>query len=223
MTRRALTLSSLAALTLACVASTSALANPAGDDGFYEPYDEQPSAPPHWGPSVAAEAEPGAFERDFGIGIYYSRWSSTYDAGGIGFRLRWEPIDELGLEVFTELLSVDVPHGSRFDLPSGFSLYAPITLVEGLRIRPKIGLCTMFSFATGEGIGDPGADDVKFGFHAGAGLELALGARWSLFADATYQGYFGHGTDTHGWSTSLEGSLKREDSLQIGLGVQLHL
>lgn len=202
------------------VASVAAAFAPSPSRGA--PYDPTLGAPDA-GPVVATEADRGPFDRDLGLGVYYSRWASTYDAGGVGFKLRWEPIDELGIEVFTELLSVDVPRGTRFDLPSGFSLYAPITLFEGLRIRPKIGLCTMFSFTTGEGLGDPGADDVKFGFHAGAGLELALGARWSLFADATYQGYFGHGQDDHGWSTALESTLQREDSLQIGLGVQLHL
>ncbi len=178
---------------------------------------------PETRPRVEVVEEVEAFERDFALGTYYSSWSGSYDSGGVGFRLRWEPLDEGGIEGFAEILDVDVPSASRFDVPLGFSVYIPITLLDGLRIRPLVGLCTMFSFVESDTPGVPGSEDVRFGVHAGVGAELAVSQRWSVFVDAVYQGYFGHEREVEAWTSALSEDIGREDSFQLGLGLQLHL
>ncbi|MCA9513872.1 MAG: hypothetical protein KC635_02915, partial [Myxococcales bacterium] len=122
---------------------------------------------------VAASAEVGAFDRDFALGVYYSNWSGSYGSSGVGFKIRWEPLDELGIELVSEVLSVDTGgSGDRTIIPAGFSLYVPIALTGGVRVRPIAGLCTMLSF--GEGKDGTASNDVLFGVHAGVGAEVAL-------------------------------------------------
>lgn len=174
-------------------------------------------------PDVAAAASAGAFDRDFALGVYFSSWSGDYGSRGVGFRIRWEPLDELGVEVFSEVLSVDTGgRGDQTVIPAGFSLYLPIALVEGVRVRPLAGFCTLLSFA--EGADGGASNDVLFGVHAGVGAEVALSSRWSLFADAVYQGYFGHPPEGGRWTNAKDTSeIARTDSFQATIGAAFHL
>ncbi|TNF26761.1 MAG: hypothetical protein EP329_20640 [Deltaproteobacteria bacterium] len=207
------------ALTLlapAAAASPRAAYNPDDPD---DPYVPHLFGPP---PAVAAvEEEEKAFDHDFGISAYYSRWAGSYDAGGVGFRIRWEPLDLFGVEVFSELLDVTVSHGTRINLPSGFNLYVPLELVSGFRVRALAGLCSMITFDTAEGGSD--SQDVQFGVHVGVGAEVALSSQLSLFLDATYQGYWGHARALDAWTAAVEDELSRMDNVQVGLGLQFHL
>ncbi|PKN56778.1 MAG: hypothetical protein CVU56_14435 [Deltaproteobacteria bacterium HGW-Deltaproteobacteria-14] len=209
-------LAALAALAGLLLLASPASASPrAGDDddGYrYDPY----------GPPPAVEAA-APFSRAWGLSAYYSRWAGGYDAGGVGFRIRWEPLELLGIEVFAELLDVTVPTGSRVNLPSGFNLYVPLELLDGFRVRALAGLCTMFTFDSAGSSGGPDTQDVQLGVHVGLGAELALTDQLSLFLDATYQGYWGHGRELGAWTATLEDELRRQDSVQVGLGLQFHL
>lgn len=168
-------------------------------------------------------AAPGPFDFDFGFSAYYSGWAGSYDAGGVGFRLRWEPWPHFGVEVYSELLDVTVPVGSRLNVPSGFNLYMPFEPLDGFRVRGMLGLCTMFVFNRAGSDGGVDSEDVQFGVHAGVGTELALHERLSAFIDLLYQGYWGHGHDAGAWTSSLDDELGRHDSFQVGLGLQFHL
>ena len=172
-------------------------------------------------PSPPAPTDP--FERSFGFAAHYARWAGAYDADGVGFRIRWEPDFPLGIDLFAELLDVDVPAGSRVNVPVGFNLYVPWELAAGLRVRALGGLCAQASFTSGGGESAPEAEDIQFGVHLGAGAELALGPQLSLFLDATYQGYWGHGHQVGTWTAAIDDELSRRDNLELGLGLQLHL
>ena len=203
-------LSALAATTLA-VSATPALA------------EFPPSDAPHEGLDAQLLEPQGPFDRDFGISAYYAGWAGGYDAGGVGFRLRWEPFSHLGLEVYSELRDATVPLGSRIQLPSGFNLYVPMAPLSGFRVRALAGLCTMFVFNSAAKAGGVDTQDVQFGVHIGAGAELALHDQLSVFLDLTYQGYWGNRHSGDAWSGALNDELDRTDSAQLGLGLQLHL
>lgn len=198
----------------------AASAAPRGDG--YDPgyrYDSDPYGPP----AVTKRDDSGAFDRDFGISAYYSRWAGSYDAGGIGFRVRWEPLDLLGIEVFSELLDVTVSGGTRINLPSGFNLYVPLELLPGFRVRGLAGLCSMLTFDSAGDDGGVDSEDVQFGVHVGIGAEVELSDQLSLFVDATYQGYWGHERAVDAWTAAVDDELSRMDSAQVGIGLQLHL
>lgn len=184
----------------------------------------QSEAGPTVEPGLAGEVvASGPFDYDFGFSAYYSGWAGSYDAGGVGFRIRWEPLPYFGVEFYSELLDVSVPVGSRINLPNGFNLYMPFEVMPGFRVRPMLGLCSMFVFNSAGSDGGVDSEDVQFGVHGGVGGELALHDRLSVFVDVLYQGYWGHGHDAGSWTSSLEDDLRRHDSLQVGLGLQFHL
>lgn len=217
-------LSALAATTL------TALVTPALADPGPWPRDSWPRDPSRQPPSEHLDDElveptvpSGPFARPFGISAYYAGWAGGYDAGGVGFRLRWEPFTHLGLEVYSELLDATVPVGSRLQLPSGFNLYIPIEPLADFRVRALAGLCTMFVFNSAAKAGGVDTQDVQFGVHLGAGAELALHDQLSVFLDLTYQGYWGNRHSGDAWSGALNDELDRTDSAQLGLGLQLHL
>jgi len=217
----ALTLPGLGlALALLALAPATAFASPRyGEDP--PPNSEDIDWPFYERPTVKQDI--GPFDRSFGISAYYSRWAGAYDAGGVGFRIRWEPLELLGVEVFSEILDVTVPSGTRINVPSGFNLYVPLELLHGFRVRALAGLCAMFSFDTGGGADAPSTQDIQFGVHVGLGAELAIVDQLSLFLDATYQGYWGHGHDVSQWTAAISDELSRRDAVQVGLGLQLHL
>lgn len=217
-------LSALAATTLTTLA-TPALADPGPWPRDSWPHDSSRQPPSeHLDDELIEPPEPsGPFAHDFGISAYYAGWAGGYDAGGVGFRLRWEPFSHLGLEVYSELLDATVPLGSRIQLPSGFNLYIPIEPLDGFRVRALAGLCTMFVFNSAAKAGGVDTQDVQFGVHIGAGAELALHDQLSVFLDLTYQGYWGNRHSGDAWSGALNDELDRTDSAQLGLGLQLHL
>jgi hypothetical protein len=164
-----------------------------------------------------------AFDRDFAGAIYGLGWTGPYDGYGGGLRLRWEPFEKLGVEVYSEHLRIDDPEGLRHDHPVGFNLYVPFRLTENFRVRPFFGFCSVFSFVHPSQVGAERIDDIQFGVHAGAGIEYALGRFVSIFFDAQLTSYFGHGRTNGGWSAHVGDSV---DMWFIGagaLGVQVHL
>lgn len=173
--------------------------------------------------SEAPWSERHAFDRDFAGAIYGLGWTGPYEGYGGGLRLRWEPFDKLGVEVYSEHLRVDDPDGVRHDHPIGFNLYVPFRLTENFRVRPLFGFCSVFSFVHPSQTGAERIDDIHFGVHAGAGIEYALGRFVSLFFDAQITSYFGHGRTSGGWSAHVGDNV---DMWLIGagaLGVQVHL
>lgn len=163
-----------------------------------------------------------AFDRDFAGAIYSLGWTGPYDAYGGGLRLRWEPFERLGVEVYSEHLRVDAPEGLRHDHPIGFNLYVPFRLTENFRVRPLFGFCSVFSFVHPHNESDR-IDDIHFGVHAGGGMEYALGRFVSLFFDAQVTSYFGHGQTQGGWSTHVGDSVDLWLVASGALGVQVHL
>jgi hypothetical protein len=204
---RTLIAPTLAIITL--IGATPAMADPAPDA--------------HTTTVTAEDASP--FNRDLALGVYASHWRGDYDSTGVGGRIRIEGLFglDLGLDLYTEVLDVDLPAGSRTDVPLGFNLFVPFALSDVFRLRALGGLCAMFSFAEGDGIRGADADDVLFGYHIGGGVELGLGRQVSLFVDGIYQGYFGHERDTDAWSGNLKSELSRSDFVQVLAGLQVHL
>lgn len=178
---------------------------------------------------VVEDAPKSAFDRNFALGVFASRWSGDYESGGIGGKLRWEPFSMLGIELHAQVLNSgngdrsSRRSGERFDVPLGFSLYVPIDLFWGLRARGIAGLCAMVSFGEDITIQETSSDDIMLGAHVGAGLEFSLGSRLSVFADAVYQTYVGHNRDLGGWSTAIGQELEQVDSFQATFGLAFHL
>lgn len=164
-----------------------------------------------------------AFDRDFALAVYGVGWTGPYEAGGIGFRARWEPFDRLGVEVFTDHLMVEDAEATRHDHPIGFNLYVPFQLSERWRVRPLFGFCTTFSFAHPDQAGVERIDDVHFGVHLGGGVEFALSRFVSVFFDAQGIGYVGHGRYSGGWAFHVNDQLDFWGVVEGKLGIQMHL
>ncbi len=166
----------------------------------------------------------GAFERPFALSGYGVGWAGAYTAGGVGGRVRWEMAPgRFGVELLAEHLIVDSPGGFRHDHPIGFNLYVPFALSRSVRLRVLAGACTVFSFVEPEHAGAPRADDILFGVHGGAGVEIALAERVSWFLDAQAIGYLAHDRTGKGWTGSVGGSERPIAVLQPTTGLQIHL
>ena len=189
----------------------TAAADEANDEANGEANDE-----PRW-------SELDAFERDFAIGFYGLGWAGPYLAGGGGVRARWEPFDQLGVEVYSDHLAVEDPEGIRHDHPIGFNLFVPFRIGERWRVRPLFGFCTVFSFVHPDQDGVERIDDVHFGAHLGGGVELALNRWTSLFVDVQGIAYVGHPRTAGGWSVHVGDQLDLWGVVQGQLGIQVHL
>lgn len=167
--------------------------------------------------------EPHSFDRDWALGGYATGWEGAYLGGGLGGRARWEPFEWLGVETFAEHLMVESPGGLRHDHPVGFNLYVPFDLGGRVRLRPLFGFCAVLSFMEPENEGAPGAEDVLFGMHGGAGIEWAPWADWSVFLDVQAVGYLGHDRTAQEWTGDVGEELTTSGVVQVGAGIQLHL
>jgi len=175
-------------------------------------------------PVIAAGREhAGAFDQPFAIGGYTQGWVGAYDAAGLGGRARWEFFQhKLGVETFAEALMVDWPAGAtRRDVPIGFNLYAPLALGRRVRVRALAGFCAVFSFIESSQAGAPPANDVLFGVHGGAGLEVALAGPFVWFADAQAVWYLGHDRTAQDWTGSVSGSFGQAVVFQPTTGLEL--
>lgn len=168
------------------------------------------------------EEDEGALDKDWAIGLYGTGWAGAYSAGGIGGKLRWEPLDLLGVEVFSEHNIVDHPTQFRHDHTIGFSLYVPLTIAGPFRGRILAGACANFSVIEGDAL-SPGADDVQFGVHAGGGFEVGIGATVSLFIDGMYNGWIGHQRDVGGWTGAVSEEIEWSHFAQFNGGLSIHL
>ena len=174
-------------------------------------------------PTLEAEAQVGVFERDWALSSYVSTWQGDYQSIGLGGRLRYEPLDMLGLEVYGEAFYVDWPETIRHDYPVGFNIYAPWAVTSWLRLRPLFGFCAVFSFIEPLHEHAPRADDVMFGVHGGGGVEVGVSDTWSIFFDTQEVVYFGHDREVDGWTGAVGEALETNVTAQINLGLQLHL
>ncbi len=173
-----------------------------------------------WMVAAALAAEP--FDRTTALAGYAAGWAGSYGAAGLGGRLRVEPLRYAGVDLFAEHYVVEAPQGFRHDHPIGFDLYVPVALGGGVRVRPLAGMCAVGSFVRSEVEDAPGADDVLFGVHGGAGVELALGERVSAFLDGKAVAWAGHDRAVRGWTGSVGSELSAFGVAQVGLGLQVH-
>jgi hypothetical protein len=174
-------------------------------------------------PFAASPPEAGlAAEHPFAFGVYASGWAGSYAAVGVGGRLRWEPFDELGVEVFGEAHLVEHAPGVRHDHQVGFNLYVPIRLGAGFRFRPLFGFCTVISMVEPEEQLAPRADDVLFGAHAGASLEWSANEWLALFVEAQGTGWVGHDRSTQRWTGAISDTYVPFGTAQLILGTSAH-
>ncbi len=175
-------------------------------------------------PPVVQTAPKSAFDRPFALAGYGVGWAGGYTAGGVGGRARWEMVPRtFGVEVLAESLIVDWPGGLRHDHPIGFNLYLPFDLTRDVRFRVLAGACTVFSFVEPQHAGAPRADDILFGVHGGAGLEVSLHDRLSWFLDLQAIGYLAHDRTGQGWTGSVGSSERALAIFQPTTGLALHL
>ncbi len=178
-------------------------------------------APPR-ASSTPPAAIRSAFDRTFAIGAYASGWAGAYAAVGGGGRIRWEPFELLGVEVFGEGHYVDWPTGVRHDHQLGFDLYVPFELEPWLRIRPLFGFCVILSMIEPGEATTPRGDDVLFGVHGGAGIEASIETWGSVFLDVQVAAYMGHDRSQGGWSGGVGGDYVPLGNVQGVLGVAVH-
>jgi hypothetical protein len=164
-----------------------------------------------------------AFDQPLAIATYTQGWVGAYDAAGLGGRARWEFWQHhAGLDLFAEVMMVDWPGGAeRHDVPIGFNIYAPISLGRRVRLRAMGGFCAVFSFIEPEQQGAPSSNDVLFGVHAGAGLEVAMVGPFAWFLDAQAVWYLGHDRTAESWSGSVSGNLSQAVVFQPTTGIEL--
>ena len=177
-----------------------------------------PSARADW--PTADPASP--FARKFSVGGYGVGWAGSYLAGGVGWRMRWDALPFLGVEVFGESLLVEHQGGMRHDHPVGFDLILPVRFAPWVQMRVLAGFCAVFSFIEPPAEGGPRSDDVLFGAHAGLGFEFALASWVSLFADVQAIAYFGHGRYSQNWGSSVTDDLTTWGSVQGAVGTAFH-
>lgn len=163
-----------------------------------------------------------AFDRPFAIGAYGSGWLGAYAAAGGGGRIRWEPFELLGFEVFGEAHYVDWPGAIRHDHQLGFNMYVPIELTSWLRFRPLFGFCVVLSMIEPGESSTPRSDDVLFGVHAGGGLEASIETWASVFFDVQGAVYMGHDRSQGGWTGGVGGDYVPFGNVQGVLGVAVH-
>lgn len=183
------------------------------------------------GPAIAnAQAEPvvqqrvdrSPFNNIFGLAAYGTGWGGAYAGGGVGARIRVEPLSWLGADFFGEALIVESPSGIRHDHPIGFNLYVPIRFGR-VRIRPLIGMCVTLSFIEPTEPNAPRADDVLIGAHAGAGFEVALHRRLSFFVEGKAVVWVGHDRSVMGWTGALDNTVQPFVVGQGNVGLTFHL
>lgn len=172
---------------------------------------------------LVASASASPFDSVVALGGYASGWGGSYGAAGVGGKLRVEPLRHLGVDLFAEHYAVGTPHGFRHDHPVGFDLYVPIGLPHDVRLRPLFGMCAVGSFITSPTPDAPGADDVLFGAHLGAGLEVPVADAVSGFLDAKTVGWVGHDRAVQGWTGSVDAGLSPFAVAQVNLGLAIHL
>ena len=176
--------------------------------------------------SASAQQAPrpvrSAFDRSFALGSYASAWAGAYDAIGGGGRLRWEPFELLGFEVFGEAHAVAWPGAIRHDHQLGFNMYVPIELTTWLRVRPLFGFCVILSRIEPGESSTPRADDVLFGIHGGAGIEASIDSWASVFLDVQAAAYMGHDRSQGGWSGGVGGDYVPFGNVQGVLGMAVH-
>ncbi len=179
---------------------------------------------------IARQGEPSSFEKDafdrsFALGVYALNWSGSYRGLGVGGRVRWEPFDLLGVDLYSEHLVVEDDLGFRHDHPIGFSLYVPIELFDNFRVRPLFGMCAVFSFTETENAGVESLDDILFGLHAGVGAEFALNSFLSIYLESQLTGYLGHEryNSAGGWTAHVGDNLDGTFIVSNALGFQIHL
>lgn len=163
-----------------------------------------------------------AFDRSFAIGGYASGWLGAYSAVGGGGRIRWEPFELLGFEVFGEAHYVDWPGAIRHDHQLGFNMYVPIELEPWLRIRPLFGFCVILSMIEPGESTTPRSDDVLFGVHGGAGIEASIDTWASVFFEVQAAAYMGHDRSQGGWTGGVGGDYVPLGNAQGLLGVAVH-
>ena len=163
---------------------------------------------------AVAEAWP-----EWGAGLHYTHWGGQYSTQGVGGRVRWEPFEYLGVDLTADFLGNE----HAFDVPVGFHLYVPLTVLDGWRVRPLAGLCTVISLRRTQTIETSASDDIRFGFRLGAGTEVAVSDKFWLFADAKWERYLGHSRQVSTWSSALDGELSPTDQLAIAIGIGMEL
>jgi len=164
-----------------------------------------------------------AFDQPLAIAGYTQGWVGAYDAAGLGGRARWEFWQHrAGLDLFAEGMFVNWPGGGeRHDIPIGFNLYAPIALGSHVRLRGMAGMCAVFSFIEPPQQGAPPSNDVLFGIHGGAGLEVAVAGPFVWFVDAQAVWYLGHDRTAANWSGAVSGALGQAVVFQPTTGFEL--
>ncbi len=172
----------------------------------------------------APDAPRATFDENLGVGFYGTGWLGAYPGAGVGGRIRWEPFDLLGIDLFGEALLVENPGGGglRHDYPIGFNLFVPIDLGEHVRLRPLFGFCAVFSLIEPASEGAPRADDVLFGIHGGAGVEWSPLRHFSFFLDVQATGYLGHDRSSQGWTGEVSEDYATFGLVQASLGTQVH-
>lgn len=174
-------------------------------------------------PAATRPSAPSPFDQPFAIAGYATAWHGAYGGIGIGGRARWEPFERLGIDLYSEHLVVQTPHGLRHDHPIGFNAYVPIPLTAALRLRPLFGFCAVLSFIKSDEAQAPQADDVLLGVHGGLGLELAIGSSLSAFAEAQASVWLGHDRTVQGWTGAIDNGMSSFGVVQAALGLAWHL
>lgn len=172
---------------------------------------------------LAGGAAASPFDKAAGLAAYGTGWGGDYDAVGVGGRARLEYEETIGLDLFAEAFEVDAPSTERHDVVIGFDLYVPFSPLDFVRLRPMFGFCADFSFLEPHHDRAPRSDDIAFGVHAGAGVEVGLGNDWSIFGDVQQVAWFGHDRYASQWTGSLDGDIEFSTLTQGRIGVQLHL
>lgn len=172
-------------------------------------------------PPEVAPKQRSPFDNYLGIAAYGTGEGGSYAGGGLGGRVRIQPWRFVGVDLFGEAMLVHSPHGFRHDYPIGFNLFAMIRFGR-VALKPLLGACVTFSFIEPSQADAPRADDVLFGPHAGAALEVALHRRLSFFVEGKAVLWFGHDRSLNGWTGAVGGNVQPFVVGQGMVGLMFH-
>jgi len=145
----------------------------------------------------------------------FGAWSS----GGVGGWVAVRPLRHLGLQLFSDNTLRLQPASYLHHHVIGFRLFAPVLDTRHISLSPTMGMCVDFAVDTPRDRDAPGAQDVRFGQHAGALLEVHAGRRVSVVLEASAYLYLGRDMATAGWTAQVSPGLQAMPAGSASLGI----
>lgn len=153
------------------------------------------------------------------IGVRGVAGLGSWSSGGIGGWVAVRPLRRLGLRLFSDNTLKWGTDSALHHHVIGFRLFVPLLDTRRVSLSPTLGMCVDFAMDTPIGRDVPGTQDVRFGQHGGALLEIHTGRRVSVALEASAYVYLGRDMATHDWTAEVSPRLRAMPAGSVSLGV----